>query len=155
MALFAKYEGIDGESTDTKHKKWIEMLSLDWGAHMPEGGGPSRRRGAAVVEDMVLTLEYGKAAPKLQEKCLKGEIIPKLEIELTSTHGDAKVTYLKYELKNVRISAYQTNASGNDENTPKVIASNSFEKIKVTYTEYDRSGSIKGRVETEFKRSKR
>ena len=80
MAAFAKYDGIDGEAIDANHDKWIDVLSLDWGAHKPGGGatGQSRRRGAAVVEDITLTIEYEKAAPKLQEKCLMGEVIPKI-----------------------------------------------------------------------------
>ncbi len=54
MAAFAKYDGIDGESQDANHDKWIDVLSLDWGAHRSGGGatGQSRRRGAAIVEDM-------------------------------------------------------------------------------------------------------
>jgi len=154
MAAFAKYEGIDGESDDANHGKWIDVLSVDWGAHKPGGGatGQSRRRGAAVVEDMALTMEYEKAAPKLQEKCLKGEVIPKLEIELTATYGGARATYLRYELKNVMVTSYQTNASGNDEaGPPTVVIGNNFEEVKVTYTEYDREGSSKGNVETSFK----
>ena len=82
MAAFAKYDGIDGESKDAKHDKWIDILSIDWGAHKPGGGatGQSRRRGGAVVEDITLTIEYEKSSPLLQEKCLMGEIIPKLEL---------------------------------------------------------------------------
>jgi len=75
-----------------------------------------------------------------------------LEIELTSTYGGARATYLKYELKNVMVTSYQTNASGNDEaGPPTVVVGNNFEEIKVTYTEYDKEGSSKGAVETEFK----
>ncbi len=154
MACFAKYDGIDGESTDDNHDKWIDVLSIDWGAHKPGGGatGQSRRRGAAVVEDLTLTIEYEKCSPKLQEKCLMGEIIPKLEIELTSTYGGARATYLKYELKNVLVTSFQTNASGNDEaGPPTVVIGNNFEEVKVTYTEYDDTGSKKGNVETSFK----
>ena len=154
MAAFAKYEGIDGESKDSNHDKWIDVLSVDWGVHKPGGGatGQSRRRGAAVVEDMTLTIEYEKAAPKLQEKCLKGGIIPKLEVECTATYGGARETYLKYELKNVMVTAVQVNASGNDEaGPPTVVMQNNFEEIKVTYTEFDDEGSSKGNVETEFK----
>lgn len=154
MAAFAKYDGIDGEAIDANHDKWIDVLSVDWGAHKPGGGmtGQSRRRGGAVVEDLVLTIEYEKASPKLQEKCLLGEIIPKLEIELTSTYGGARATYLKYELKNVMVTSYQMNASGNDEaGPPTVVIGNNFEEIKVTYTEYDDEGSNKGNVETEHK----
>lgn len=154
MAAFAKYDGVDGESVDASHDKWIDVLSLDWGAHKPGGGatGQSRRRGAAIVEDMVLTIEYEKAAPKLQEKCLKGDVVPKLEIELTATYGGSRATYLKYELTNVMVTSYQTNASGNDEaGPPTVVVGNNFEEIKVTYTEYDDAGSSKGNVETEHK----
>ena len=154
MPVFAKYDGVDGESKDGNHDKWIDVLSIDWGAHKPGGGatGQSRRRGGAVVEDMVLTMEYEKASPKLQEKCLMGEVIPKLEIEQTSTYGGARATYLKYELKNVMVTSFQVNASGNDEaGPPTVVIGNNFEELKVTYTEYDDEGGSKGNVETTWK----
>jgi len=154
MAVFAKYDGIDAESKDENHDKWIDVLSVDWGIHRPGGGstGQSRRRGGAVVEDVTLTIEYEKAAPKLQEKCLKGEIIPKLEIEQTSTYGGARATYLKYELKNVMVTSLSVNASGNDEaGPPTVVVGNNFEEIKVTYTEFDDTGSSKGNIEHEWK----
>jgi len=154
MAVFAKFEGVDGESKDSNHDKWIDVLSIDWGAHKPGGGmtGQSRRRGAAVVEDVTLTVEFEKSSPKLQEKCLKGEVIPKLELEQTATYGGSRMTYLKYELKNVMVTSFQTNASGNDEaGPPTVVIGNNFEEIKVTYTEYDDTGGSKGNVEYEFK----
>lgn len=153
-AAFAKYDGIDGEATDPNHDKWIDVLSIDWGAHKPGGGatGQSRRRGAAVAEDMRITIEYEKAAPKLLEKLNRGEVIPKLEIELTATYGGARATYLKYELKNVQVTSYDVNASGNDEaGPPTVVISNNFEELKVTYTEFDNEGSSRGNVETTWK----
>ncbi len=152
MAAFARYDGVDGESVDAHHDRWIDVLSLDWGVHKPGGAstGQSRRRGAAVVEDMILTFEYEKACPKLLEKCLKGEVVPKLDIELTATYGGARVTYLKYELTNVVVTSYQINASGNDEDGPPVVAvASNFEEVKVTYTEFDDTGTVKGNVETE------
>jgi type VI secretion system Hcp family effector len=154
MSAFAKYDGIDGEAADANHDKWIDVLSIDWGAHKPGGGatGQSRRRGGAVVEDITLTIEYEKSAPKLQEKCLLGEIIPKLELELTSTYGGARATYLKYELTNVMVTSFQTNASGNDDaGPPTVVVGNNFEEIKVTYTEFDDTGASQGNVETSHK----
>jgi len=137
-AVFAKYDGVDGESKDANHDKWIDVLSIDWGAHQPaeQPTGQSRRRGGAVVEDLILTIEYEKASPRLQEMALNGEIIPKLQIEQTANFGGARATYLKYELTNVMITSYQVNASGNDEaGPPTVVIGNNFEEIKVTYTE--------------------
>lgn len=90
MAVFAKYDGIDGESNDANHGKWIDVLSVDWSSHKPGGGatGQSRRRGAAIVEDMHLTIEFEKATPKLIEKMLKGEVIKTLTVESTATYDD-------------------------------------------------------------------
>ena len=152
--MFAKYDGVDGESTDSNHDKWIDVLSVDWGMHRPGSGmtGQSRRRGSLAVEDLTITIDYEKASPKLQEKCLKGEIIPKLEIEQTATYGGARAVYLKYELKNVMITSISVNASGNDEaGPPTVVVGNNFEEVKVTYTEYDDTGASKGNVEYTWK----
>ena len=97
-------------------------------------------------------MEYDKASPKLKEKLLKGEVIPKLEIEFTATFGDAgRQTYLKWELVNVQITDYSFSGSGNDESPPVVVVGNNFEEIKVTYTEFDEAGNTKGNVETTFK----
>jgi type VI secretion system secreted protein Hcp len=157
MAIFAKYDGIDGESNDDRHARWVDVLSVDWGMHRPGGGatGQSRRRGTAIVEDLVLTIEYEKASPKLQEKCLQGEVIPKLEIEQTATYGGARETYVRYELKNVMITSIEINASGDDEaGPPIVVVGNSFQRVKVTYTEFDSNGSKKGNVEYDWKVAK-
>jgi type VI secretion system secreted protein Hcp len=153
MAVFAKYDGVDGESTDANHDKWIDVLAVDWGSHKPGGGatGQSRRRGAVVVEDMSLTMEYEKSTPGLLEKLNMGEVIPKLEIEQTANYGGSRATYLKYELKNVQITSFQVNASGNDESPPTVTLANNFEEYKVTYTEYDSEGNKKGNAETTWK----
>ncbi len=149
-AAFVKYDGIDGESKDANHDTWIDVLNVDWGVtRSDEKKGPS-------IGTFSLTMEYDKASPKILEAALKGEVIPKLELDLTATYGDARATYLKYELTNVMVTSYQTNASGNDEaGPPTVVVGNNFEEIKVTYTEFDDTGSSKGNVETEYKISKR
>lgn len=153
MAIFAKYDGIDGESKDANHERWIDVLSLDWGIHRPAAGatGQSRRRGDAVVDDLVLTMGYDKSSPKLLEKGLQGGVVPKLEIELTATFGGSRGTYLRYELENVLVSSYQVSASGDDESgPPTVVVANSFEQIEVTYTEFDDTGSTRGNVEASW-----
>ena len=37
MAVFAKYDGVDGEAKDSNHDKWIDVLAIDWGSHKPSG----------------------------------------------------------------------------------------------------------------------
>lgn len=150
--MFAKYDGFDGESKDENHDKWIDILKYEWGVARPTAGATAdtRRRGAPIIDDFVITFEYEKAAPKLLEKCLRGEVIPKLEIELTATYGGARATYLRYEMKNVMCTAYEVGGYA-DGSPPIVVVGNNFEEIKVTYTEYDDEGSSQGNVETEWK----
>ena len=154
MAGFVKFDGVDGEATDTNHEKWCELLAFEQGYSKPGGGstGSSRRRGAAIVEDVVLTKELDKASPKIAEACLKGKVFPKVEIELTRSFGDAgNGVYLRYELKNVQVTSYSIGSEDVNRIYPKEVMSLNFEEIKVTYTEYDDTGSKKGNVEYEYK----
>lgn len=164
-AVFAKYDGIDGESesSDGNHDKWIDVLSVDWGMHKDKA--KKKKPAKNVIDNFQMTMEYEKSSPKLLEAALTGKVIPKLEIQLTKIgcpdppRSDTctsmeQVTYLKYELINVRVTSYDVNGSGGaDEITlpPTVVLSNNFEEIKVTYTEYDDEGKNKGNVETEHK----
>ena len=88
---------------------------------------------------MTLNMEFEKSIVHLLEKLNLGEVIPKLEIEQTTTYGqnsERVVVYLKYELTNVQVTAFDANASGNDESLPTVTIANNFEEYKGTYTEY-------------------
>ena len=147
-AVFAKYDGIDGESKDTNHDKWIDVLNVDWGFATVDG------KKDLSVQELVLEMEYEKSSPKLQEKALMGEVIPKLEIETTADYGGSRAVYLKYELKNVQITSYSVNIPG-DEIPPTVVIGNNFEELKVTYTEFDDTGSSQGTVETHHHFGKR
>jgi len=151
-AAFVKYEGIDGESKDANHEGWSDILSVTERISKPASAtGQTRRRGAVVFEDILIQMEMDKASIKLREKLARGEVIPKVEIEFTATYGGARATYFKYELKNVLITSYQTNASGNDEaGPPSDQVTLNFEEIKWTYTEFDDTGASQGNVEAEF-----
>ena len=93
MALFIKFDGVDGESKDKDHSKWTDLLSMSWGIHKAGAGatGQTRRRGVATVEDVVCTKELDKSSPKLAEAVLQGKVFPKVEIHNTATYGDGAV----------------------------------------------------------------
>ena len=154
MAAFIKFEGVDGESKEQAHDKWSDLLSFSQPIHKPGSGGTgqSRRRGDVVLEDIVCTKELDKASPKLAESICKGKVFPKVEIELTaSTTDEGRVTYYKYELKNVLVTSYNVGGSGQAEDVPVEEFSLNFEEIKTTYTEVDSAGNSKGDVEYGWK----
>ena len=65
-AVFAKFDGIDGESEDANHDKWINVLHIDWGAHKPGGAatGQSRRRGDAFSYSIVRVTSSTTVPPR-------------------------------------------------------------------------------------------
>ena len=62
-----------------------------------------------------------------------------------------RVTYYRYELKNVLVTSYNVSGSGQSEDVPMEDFSLNFEEVKVTYTENDNKGKSKGNVEYSWK----
>jgi type VI secretion system secreted protein Hcp len=154
MALFIKFDGVDGEANDKDHKAWSNLLSFSWGLHKAGAGatGATRRRGVVTVEDVVISKEYDKSSPKLAESVCMGKIFPKVEIHDTTTYGDGnRAVFLKYELKNVMVSSHNVSAAGGGDAVPHENISLNFEEVKQTYVEYDAKGGKKGNVEMNWK----
>jgi type VI secretion system secreted protein Hcp len=154
MALFIKFDGIDGEAKDKDHKAWSDLLSMSWGLHRAGAGqtGQTRRRGVVTVEDVVCTKEFDKSSPKLAESVCTGKVFPKVEIHDTTTYGEGnRATFLKYELKNVLVSSHNVSAAGSGDAVPTESMSLNFEEVKQTYVEYDSGGKKKGNVEMTWK----
>lgn len=149
MKYFAKYAGIDGESSDKGHEKWTVIESFKWGATLPllrEGGG-GVFPGQAKVDEFELTLFYDKSASKLLEALLNGNVIPMMMVELTMSMGEGQsLTFLKYEFKNVLITRYDVSGVASSGLLPAVQVANNFQEVKVTYTEFDAAGKMKSTV---------
>ena len=154
MALYIKFDGIDGEANDKDHKAWSDLMSFSWGLHKAGAGttGQTRRRGVVTVEDVMITKQYDKSSPKLAESVCMGKIFPKVEIHDTTTYGDGnRAVFLKYELKNVMVSSHNVSAAGAGDVVPHESVSLNFEEVKQTYVEYDAKGGKKGNVEMSWK----
>ena len=154
MAAYIKFDGVDGEAQDDKHKGWCDLVSFSQGMHKPGGGatGATRRRGDVILDDISATKELDKASPKLAEAVCNGKVFPKVEIHLTASYTDAgRVTYYAYELKNVLVTSYNISGSGQSDTVPMEDFMMNFEEIKVTYTETDAKGKQKGNVEYSWK----
>jgi len=105
---FLKIDGIPGESTDDKHKDWIEVLSFDFGMEQPSsatdssaGGGTTER---VNVEDLSVMKHLDKASPKLYEFCCNGKHIKDVTLAVCRAGGD-KLKYLEVKTEQVVISS--------------------------------------------------
>src|SRR5919109_1032111 len=88
---FLKIDGIPGESTDDKHKDWIEFLSYNHGMSQPvsaasgTGGRTSQR---VNMSDFSVMKMLDKSSPHLAQACCDGRHIKEVKVELCEASGD-------------------------------------------------------------------
>jgi type VI secretion system secreted protein Hcp len=153
MALFIKFDGVNGECNDANHQGWSDLLSMSWGLNQAGAGatGQTRRRGVVTVQDVAITKEFDLASLKLAEAVCSGKVFPKVEIHNTASYSDARATFLKYELKNVMVTSHQVSQAGGGDAVPTEMMTLNFEEVKQTYTQYSSAGSKQGDVEMNWK----
>ena len=141
---FLKIDGVEGESTDSKHSKWIEVLSFSHGMSQPvssvqssAGGGTSAR---VNMQDFNIVKHLDISSPKLAEACCTGKHFPSVVIELCRAGGD-KLKYMEYKLTDAIVSSVSGGGTpgGSDDQVPTESVSFNFGKIEWAYTQQKRS----------------
>ena len=139
MSIFIQFEGIDGDATDDKHKKWIAANSVQFGfgraIGTAQGATAHRETSAPSVSEIVFTKELDAASPKLFTSSLNEVEGKKVKIDMCRTGGPSGlIVYSTYILDNVLISGYSV-SSGGDRPTESI--SLNFSKIEFDYTPFD------------------
>ncbi len=152
---FLKVSTVPGESTDDKHKDWIEILSYHTGASQPASGSSSTAGGRTAervnISDFSVVKALDKASPKLFLACCNGEHIPEVTVELCRA-GKDKQKYMQYKMSDVIVSSVRPGgAAQGGETLPLEEVSFNFAKIEWVYTETDHStGKPKGDVKSHW-----
>jgi type VI secretion system secreted protein Hcp len=139
---FLKLDGIDGESTDAKHKGEIDVLSWSWGStnsgtHATGGGGGA---GKVAMQDFHFVMEHNKSSPKLMLACATGQHIKKGTLTCRKAGGDQQ-EYLVVHLSDLLVSSYQAGGSASSVKPSDQISLN-FSKIEFEYKEQKADGTL-------------
>ena len=99
--MFLKLDGIDGESTDEQHIKWIEIESFSWGVSNPTTIGSATSgagAGKAVPGDFVVVMPFSAASPQIFKKCVTGAHYQTALLSMRKAGGNrsAGQEFLKY-----------------------------------------------------------
>lgn len=134
---FLKIEGVDGESSDDKHKNQIEISSWSWGASnsgsMASGGGA----GKVSMQDFHFTHTVDKSSPKLFMALATGEHYKQVTLAVRKAGGDQQ-DYLAYTFSDVLVTSL-TSAAGDPVPTEQV--SFNFSKIEMEYKPQSADGT--------------
>ena len=139
---FLKIDGIDGESTDAKHKGEIDLESWSWGesqsgSHAAGGGGGA---GKVSMQDFHGVMKVGKASPKMMLACATGEHLKKAVLTCRKAGGNQQ-EYMTVTMSDLLVSSYQTGGSQGDLVPVDQISLN-FSKIEVEYKPQDQKGAV-------------
>lgn len=85
---------IKGESTDEKHKGWIEVTHVDWSVSQSRATSVSTAGGHTSGKTDLSEISFNKLAdlssPLLFQHCAMGKTIPKAVFEFYRADGEGK-----------------------------------------------------------------
>ena len=147
---YLKLDGVDGESTDDKHKGEIDVVSWSWGVtqmgtHQSGGGGGA---GKATPSDLNVMMYVCKASPKLFLACATGEHIKTAKLTFRKAGGQQQ-EFMTVLLSDVLVSSFQAGGSAGGE-LPTDNFSLNFGKIEVEYKPQKPDGTLDSPVKTGY-----
>ncbi len=141
--FFLKLEGVDGESTDDRHKNELDIESFSWGETQTGSAGPGGGGGAGkvVMQDFHFVAKVSKASPILFLKCATGEHLKQAILTVRKSGGRQQDFYV-ITLTDVMITQYSQAGPGGlpDSDVNDAFALN-FARIDVSYSPQKPDGS--------------
>ena len=142
---FLKIEGVEGESTDDKHKGEIDVLSWSYGAtqaHSSSTGGGGGV-GKVSLADVHFTMHVNKASAKLFLACANGEHLKTATLTARRA-GKEQVDYMIVKLSDAIVTSYQIGASAGSHELPVDQFALGYAKIEIEYKEQKADGTAGG-----------
>lgn len=150
-------DGIDGESTDDRHKGALEIDSFSWGVTQlttvgGTGGGASA--GKASFQDFHFTKLIDKASPKLFLACASGQHIKNATLFVRKASSERADDFYRVTFSDILVSSYQSSgASGGVEGTSSVPVDQfalNYAKIEFSYTPQKPDGTLGAPIATSW-----
>jgi type VI secretion system secreted protein Hcp len=142
--FFLKIDGIEGESTDSKHAKEIDVDAWSWGESQTGGavpGGGGGGAGKVSMQDFSFVMKFNKASPKLMLACATGKHIKSARLAVRKA-GGTPLDYLTFTFLDVLVSSYQTGGTEAAGIAPLDQVSLRYAKIEVEYKAQKPDGSL-------------
>jgi len=130
---FLKIDGIEGDSTDVKHKGEIEPQSFGWGvaqSAVATGRAGGAGAGKPQFRDLVFVQRVGKSSTKLFLACATGQHLKEATLS-AHTSGKTPLEFLTIKLTDVVVSSFEEAAT--DGEHPFEHVALRFAKIELTY----------------------
>lgn len=145
MGVHLKIDGIEGDSTASKHEKWIDLQSWNWGVSNSAsvGTGTGMSRGTSSIQDMGVTKVMDSASSKIFISCCTGKVYPEMKLHCTSVQGeDEPEVWLEIILTDCIFTSCQDTGSGFEDGGQESV-SIAFKELSVDVKVQDEKGTLK------------
>jgi type VI secretion system secreted protein Hcp len=141
--FFLQIDGIPGDSRDSQHKDWIDVLSWSWGESQSATTHPGTGSGTGKVafSDLSFTQRTSKASPALFLSCASGKHIKQAKLSVRRATGKADDDFLMWTFSNLLVSSFQTGGSGGEDTIFDTVSLN-FSKAQISLREQKADGSL-------------
>lgn len=133
--MFMKVDGASGESKDSNHTGWTDIVSFSWGASQPGnmGVGGGGGTGKVCFNDLHVKALIDKSTPALLKHCATGKHLPKVELSVCKA-GSGQMEYAKITLEDVLVTNVQYTGA-DDSDTVGILYAFQAAKVKQQYWE--------------------
>ena len=139
---YISIDTVDGEATQAKHEKWIEIYSFSWGASNPTtvgSGGTGISAGKVSVSSFNVMKKTEASSAKLFASCCNGTHFADATVEMSKATGESgeQAVFLKYVFTDVMVESIQWSGSTGGDDTPTESVSLAFAKVAIEYSKQD------------------
>jgi type VI secretion system secreted protein Hcp len=139
---FLQIAGVEGESTDAKHKGWIDVDSWSWGETNPTpvsaGGGGGA--GKVHVQDVHFVTRVSKASPTLFLACASGQHLKEAKL-VARKAGKGQQEFLIIKMNDIIVTSVSPSGS-NDGGATAESVSLQCAKVDLEYKPQKADGSL-------------
>jgi type VI secretion system secreted protein Hcp len=137
---FLKLDGIQGESVDSNHKDWIQLLSFSWGGSQITSVAGTGGSGAGKVDlaDFSIMKHLDKSSTPFFKALTGGSHIKTGNLEAVKAGANGKA-FLKVDFKELFVTSQQLSASSE---VPTESVSFSYNEIKIEYSTQNDQGVV-------------
>jgi type VI secretion system secreted protein Hcp len=116
--VYLQIDGIKGESTDSGHKDWIELLSHS-ASTQPPAPAAAASTASVQMQGFHFVKKVDKASPKLYQAATTGTHIPKVTIEVMKSKGGTKQKFMTIKMEQVYVNSMSSARLGGSVRIPQ------------------------------------
>ncbi len=153
MGIYMKIDGIEGESKQKDHEKWIDLTTMqvsfsNAGGGMPNSSG-GRSGGEGICSEINVSFPGCSALPTITKYCLTGTTVETIDID-SVTASKGQVVYNSWKLTDCAFSNFAVSDMGQGLSEVGVSLSISYTKFEFKTTPISDKGEAGSSVELKY-----